>query len=160
MAPPRKKNKDFNGQVVADNRKARRDYFIQDTVEAGIMLVGSEVKSLRNGEATIGESYAEISDEEIFLVNAYIPQYKQANQFNHDTHRPRKLLLHKREIEKLAAQIQRSGMTVVPLRLYFNEDGRAKVELGIAKGKKQHDKRASERERDWQREKQRLLKQR
>jgi SsrA-binding protein len=157
MAAARKKNKDFDGQMVADNRKARHEYFIEDTVEAGIMLEGSEVKSLRNGEATIAESYAEIVEGEMFLVNAYIPMYQEAGRFNHETHRPRKLLLHKREIERLGGQIKKAGMTIVPLRLYFNKDGRAKLELGVAKGKKLHDKRQTSKDRDWKRQQGRLL---
>jgi len=157
MAAPRKKDKDFKGTMIAENRKARHEYFITDTLEAGIMLEGSEVKSLRGGESTVGDSYAEIVDGQMFLVNAYIPQYKQAGQFNHETKRPRKLLLHKREIERLGNQIKRGGMTVVPLKMYFNEKGRAKVELGIAKGKKLHDKRQSDKDRDWKRQQGRLL---
>jgi len=157
MASPRKKDKDFKGKIIAENRKARHEYFITDTIEAGLMLEGSEVKSLRGGESTVGDSYAEIVDGEMMLVNAYIPQYKQAGQFNHETKRPRKLLLHKKEIARLGALIQRGGMTVVPLKLYFNEKGRAKVELGIAKGKKLHDKRQTEKARDWNRQKGRLL---
>jgi SsrA-binding protein len=157
MAAPRKKDKDFKGKVIAVNRKARHEYFITDTLEAGIMLEGSEVKSLRGGESTVGDSYAEIVKGEMFLVNAYIPKYRQAGQFNHETKRPRKLLLHKKEIARLGGLIQRGGMTIVPLQLYFNEKGRAKVELGIAKGKKLHDKRQTEKSRDWNRQKARLL---
>jgi SsrA-binding protein len=157
MAAPRKKDKDFKGKVIAVNRKARHEYFITDTLEAGIMLEGSEVKSLRGGESTVGDAYAEIVKGEMFLVNAYIPQYKQAGQYNHETKRPRKLLLHKKEIERLGGLIQRGGMTIVPLQLYFNEKGRAKVELGIAKGKKLHDKRQTEKSRDWNRQKARLM---
>ncbi|TDI61740.1 MAG: SsrA-binding protein SmpB [Alphaproteobacteria bacterium] len=157
MAAPRKKDKDFKGKVIAVNRKARHEYFITDTLEAGIMLEGSEVKSLRGGETTVGDSYAEIVEGEMFLVNAYIPQYKQAGQFNHETKRPRKLLLHKKQIERLGGLIKRGGMTIVPLQLYFNEKGRAKVELGIAKGKKLHDKRQTEKSRDWNRQKARLM---
>jgi SsrA-binding protein len=144
-------------KVVAENRKARFNYAIEDTFEAGIMLTGTEVKSVRNGKATIAESYADSKDGEIWLVNANIPEYLQANQFNHAPRRPRKLLLHKRQIGKLIGAIEREGMTLIPLKLYFNERGRAKLELALAKGKKLHDKRASEKDRDWSREKGRLL---
>lgn len=144
-------------KVVADNRKARYHYEIVDSYEAGIALTGTEVKSLRGGKATIGEAYAGPSGEEIFLFNAYIPEYLQANRFNHETRRPRRLLLHKREINKLIGATQREGFTVIPLKIYFNERGRAKVELGLARGKKLHDKREAERSRDWDREKARLL---
>ncbi|MEJ2626763.1 MAG: SsrA-binding protein SmpB [Pseudolabrys sp.] len=145
-------------KVVADNRRARFNYQIGDTFEAGIALTGSEVKSLRQGKATIAESYADSRDGEIWLVNANIPEYKQAGPFNnHPPKRPRKLLLHEREIVKLAVGIEREGMTIVPLKLYFNERGRAKVELALAKGKKLHDKRETERKRSWDREKSRVL---
>jgi SsrA-binding protein len=144
-------------KVVADNRKARFSYAIEDTLEAGLMLYGSEVKSLRNGRSTIAESYAYAKDGELFLVNAYIPEYTQASRFNHEPRRQRKLLVHKREAVKLAAAIQREGMTLIPLRLYFNPKGTAKIELGIAKGKKLHDKRDTEKQRDWQRDKARLM---
>lgn len=145
-------------KVVADNRKARFNYAIDDTVEAGIALSGTEVKSLRNGKATIAESYADARAGEIWLVNANIPEYLQANRFNHAPKRPRKLLLHKRQINKLIGAIEREGMTLIPLKLYFNARGRAKVELALAKGKKLHDKRETEKERDWNRQKSRLLK--
>ncbi|HEY0107494.1 MAG TPA: SsrA-binding protein SmpB [Rhizomicrobium sp.] len=151
------KKKDDGTKIVADNRKARYAYAIDDTIEAGIMLVGSEVKSLRSGKSTISESYAYAKDGELFLVNAYIPEYTQASRFNHEPKRSRKLLVHKREAGKLAAAIQREGMTLIPLRLYFNPKGIAKVELGIAKGKKLHDKRETEKQRDWQRDKARLM---
>ncbi len=151
------KKADPEKKVVADNRKARFSYFIEDTLEAGLMLFGSEVKSLRGGRSTIAESYAYAKDGELFLVNAYIPEYTQASRFNHEPRRQRKLLVHKREAGKLAAAIQREGMTLVPLRLYFNPKGIAKVELGIAKGKKLHDKRETEKKRDWQRDKARLM---
>jgi SsrA-binding protein len=144
-------------KVVADNRKARFSYAIEDTIEAGLMLYGSEVKSLRGGRSNIAESYAYAKDGELFLVNAYIPEYTQASRFNHEPRRQRKLLVHKREATKLAAAIQREGMTLVPLRLYFNPKGIAKVELGVAKGKKLHDKRETEKQRDWQRDKARLM---
>ena len=145
---------------IAINRKARRDYFIEQTLEAGIMLVGSEVKSLRNGQASVAESYATEKDGELFLLNAHIPEYGPANRLNHDPRRPRKLLVHRRELKRLIGTVQRSGMTLVPLSIYFNERGRAKVELGVARGKRQHDKRASEKNRDWQRQKQRLMRER
>jgi SsrA-binding protein len=154
------KKKDDGTKIIADNRKARFAYAIEDSLEAGIMLVGSEVKSLRGGKSTISESYAQAKDGELFLVNAYIPEYTQASRFNHEPRRVRKLLVHKREAAKLAAAIQREGMTLIPLKLYFNAKGRAKVELGIAKGKKLHDKRETEKNRDWQRDKARLLRNR
>jgi SsrA-binding protein len=144
-------------RVVADNRKARFNYEILDTLEAGIALTGTEVKSLRQGKATIGEAYAGPSGEELFLFNAYIPEYLQANRFNHETRRPRRLLLHKRQIDKLLGATQREGFTVIPLKLYFNEKGRAKVELGLGRGKKLHDKRESEKKKDWDRERARLM---
>lgn len=151
------KKKDDGTKVVADNRKARFSYAIEDTLEAGIMLTGSEVKSLRTGKATIAESYAQAKDGEIHLINAYIPEYSGANRFNHEPKRPRKVLVHKREIAKLSAAVQREGMTLIPLRLYFNRKGIAKLELGIAKGKKTHDKRETEKKRDWARDKARLM---
>ncbi|MBS0472557.1 MAG: SsrA-binding protein SmpB [Proteobacteria bacterium] len=151
------KKKDDGTKIVADNRKARYAYSIDETLEAGIMLVGSEVKSLRSGKSTISESYAYAKDGELFLVNAYIPEYTQASRFNHEPKRQRKLLVHKREAGKLAAAIQREGMTLIPLKLYFNPKGVAKVELGIAKGKKLHDKRETEKKRDWARDKARLM---
>jgi SsrA-binding protein len=144
-------------KIVADNRKARFNYSIGDTFEAGIALTGTEVKSLRAGKATIGESYAGEHRGEIFLINANIPEYLQANRFNHEPKRPRKLLLHKRQVNKLIGAVQREGMTLVPLRLYFNEKGRAKVELALAKGKQLHDKRETEKKRDWNRDKARLM---
>lgn len=151
--------KETTTKVVAENRKARFNYEIIDTFEAGIQLVGTEVKSLRGGKSSIAESYAEAKGGEMFLVNAYIPEYLEANRFNHETKRPRRLLLNKREINKLGGAIEREGMTVVPLRVYFNERGRAKVEIALAKGKKLHDKRESEKKKDWDREKGRLMKQ-
>ena len=135
------KKKDDRNKVIADNRKARYAYAIDERLEAGLMLTGSEVKSLRTGKATIGESYAYAKDGELFLVNAYIPEYTQASRFNHEPKRMRKLLVHKKEAGRLAMAIQREGMTLIPLRLYFRR-GRVKVELGLAKGKKTHDKRA------------------
>jgi len=147
-------------KIAADNRKARFNYEILDTYEAGIVLTGTEVKSLRGGKATIGESYAEMDDGEVFLVNAYIPEYLQANRFNHQPKRPRKLLLQKKQMAKLAIGIEREGMTIVPLKIYFNDKGRAKVEIALAKGKKLHDKRETEKARDWKREQGRLLRDR
>lgn len=144
-------------KVVAENRRARFNYAIEDTVEAGIELTGTEVKSIRTGKATIAESYADSRGGEIWLVNANIPEYLQANRFNHTPKRPRKLLLHKRQINKLIGAIEREGMTLIPLKLYFNERGRVKVELALARGKKLHDKRETEKKRDWNREKSRLL---
>jgi SsrA-binding protein len=144
-------------KIVADNRKARYHYEILDTYEAGLALTGTEVKSLRGGKATIGEAYAGPSGEEFFLFNAYIPEYLQANRFNHETRRPRRLLLQRRQINKLLGATQREGFTVVPLKIYFNERGRAKVELGLGRGKKLHDKREAEKERTWNRERARLM---
>lgn len=147
-------------KVAAENRKARYNYFIEDTIEAGVQLLGTEVKSLREGRSDISESYASEQGGEMWLVNAYIPEYHAGNRFNHEPRRPRKLLLHKREIDKLAGASKREGMTVVALKVYFNERGRAKVLLGLARGKKQHDKRAAIKDRDWKREQSRLLRQR
>ena len=159
MAAKNDKNK--NGWIshgqVAENRRARFDYEIGDTVEAGIVLTGTEVKSLRLGKAQIAESYASPERGELWLINAHIPEYLQANRFNHETRRPRKLLMHRREINRLTGAVQREGMTVVPLKIYFNDRGRAKVELALAKGKKIHDKRETAKKRDWGREKARLL---
>jgi SsrA-binding protein len=145
-------------KVVAENRKARFNYEIGDIFEAGIALTGSEVKSLRSGKATIAESYADARGGELWLVNANIPEYLQAGPFNnHAPKRPRRLLLHQREIERLAGAVEREGMTVVPLKLYFNERGRAKVEIAVARGKKLHDKRETLKKRSWDREKGRLM---
>ena len=144
-------------KIVADNRKARFNFEIGETFEAGIALTGSEVKSLRAGKATIAESYADTRAGEIWLVNANIPEYLQAGRFNHAPKRPRKLLLHKRQVGKMSGAVEREGMTIVPLKLYFNDKGRAKVELAIARGKKLHDKRETERKRSWDRERGRLL---
>lgn len=151
------KKKDDGHRVVADNRKARHLYFIESTLEAGLQLVGSEVKSLRNGKANIGESYASAKGGEILLINAYIPEYTMANRFNHEPRRERKLLVRKSEARRLASAVQREGMTLVPLRMYFNLKGIAKIELGVARGKKLHDKRESEKARDWSRDKARLM---
>ncbi|HEX5279988.1 MAG TPA: SsrA-binding protein SmpB [Micropepsaceae bacterium] len=151
------KKKDSGERVVADNRKARHQYFIESSLEAGVVLTGSEVKSLRTGKANIGESYAQAKDGEILLVNSYIPEYTMANRFNHEPRRVRKLLVRKSEVRRLSSAVQREGMTLVPLRLYFNLKGRAKVELGLARGKKLHDKRETEKARDWARDKARLI---
>jgi SsrA-binding protein len=146
-----------NSRVLAQNRRARFNYQLEETFEVGIALTGSEVKSLRAGKATIAESYADARGGEIWLVNATIPEYVQAGRFNHAPKRLRKLLLHRRQINKLIGAVERQGMTLVPLRLYFNERGRAKVELALARGKKLHDKRESEKKRSWERERGRLL---
>jgi SsrA-binding protein len=145
---------------VAQNRKARHDYFIGDTFEAGIVLTGTEVKSLRGGGVQITESYADPRGGELWLVNAHVPEYGGGNRFNHEPRRPRKLLLHKREIEKMIGAVTRERMTIVPLELYFNERGRAKLQLGLAKGKTKGDKRESIKERDWKRDKARLMRDR
>lgn len=145
-------------KIVAENRKARFNYEILDTYEAGIVLMGTEVKSLREGKANIAESYASDEGGEIWLINSYLPEYLQANRFNHEPRRRRKLLLSSREIGRLRSGINREGMTLVPLKIYFNDNGRAKLELALAKGKKLHDKRESEKERDWNRQKSRLMK--
>src|SRR5215211_5035281 len=144
-------------KVVADNRKARFNYEIGEVFEAGIMLTGTEVKSIRTGKATIAESYADARAGEIWLVNANIPEYLQGNRNNHAPKRPRKLLLHRRQINKLIGAIEREGMTLIPLKLYFNEKGRAKIELAVARGKKLHDKRETEKKRSWDRERARLM---
>ncbi len=146
-----------NKKVVSENRKARHDYSIEEVFEAGLVLVGSEVKSLRLGRATIAESYATDEGGELYLINATIPIFTQANRFNHEPKRPRKLLLKKRESAKLMNAIQREGMTLVPLRIYFNERGLAKMALALAKGRKAHDKRDALKERDWNRQKARVL---
>ena len=159
MARPKPETFDKK-KVVAENRRARFEYFIEETFEAGIALTGTEVKSLRFGEGSIAESYAEVRDGEAWLVNANIPEFSHGNRFNHEPKRPRKLLLHAREIEKLLGAVERKGMTLVPLSVYFNSRGRAKVELALAKGKQTHDKRQTMKERDWQRDKQRLLRER
>ena len=145
-------------RMVAQNRKARHNYFIEDSIEAGLVLTGTEVKSLRAGHATLGDAYAVEKGGEMFLVNAHISEYVGGNMENHEPLRARKLLLHKREIARLIDATQRHGMTVVPLSLYFNGRGVAKVNLGIAKGKRQYDKRATVKEREWKRDKARLMK--
>lgn len=155
MAP--KKKADPNNKLVAENRRARYDYAIEDTLECGIVLVGSEVKSLRLGAANIAESYAAVEDGELWLVNSSIQPYAQAKSFNHEERRRRKLLASTREIAKLWQAIGRQGMTLVPLKLYFNDKGKAKMLIGIAKGKRLSDKRETEKKRDWQRQKSRLL---
>jgi len=143
--------------IVAQNRKARHNYFIEETFEAGLSLTGTEVKSLRGGRSTIAESYVTALDGEAWLVNATIPVYASGNRNNHEPRRPRKLLLHRSQVNKLIGAIQRQGRTVVPLMVYFNEKGRAKLEIALALGKKAHDKRATIKERDWQRQRSRLL---
>ncbi|HWK41425.1 MAG TPA: SsrA-binding protein SmpB [Croceibacterium sp.] len=147
-------------KTVAENRRARFDYFIEDTFEAGIALSGTEVKSLRFGEGSIAESYAAVEDGEAWLINANIPEFSHGNRFNHEPKRPRKLLLHQREIEKMIGAVERKGMTLIPLSVYFNARGRAKVELALARGKQTHDKRQSIKERDWKRDKARLMRDR
>ena len=155
LPPPFDKQK-----VVAENRRARFDDFVEDRFEAGIALTGTEVKALRQGEGSIAESYANAAGEEIWLINSHIPEYSHGNRQNHEPRRPRKLLLKSREISKLLGAVQRQGLTLVPLSIYFNGNGRAKVELALARGKKVHDKRETIKERDWKREQQRLLRQR
>jgi SsrA-binding protein len=144
-------------KVVADNRRARFNYEIGDTFEAGIALTGSEVKSLRAGKATIEESSADARGGELWLINSNIPEYLQASRFNHAPKRARKLLLQKREINRLVGAVEREGMTIVPLKLYFNEKGRAKIEIALARGKKLHDKRETLKKRSWERERGRLM---
>ena len=146
-------------KVVAENRRARFDYAIEERVEAGIALTGTEVKSLRFGEGSIAESYAEVKEDQVWLINSNIPEFSHGNRFNHEPKRPRKLLLHRREIERLFGAVARQGMTLIPLSIYFNARGRAKVELALAKGRKLHDKREYEQEKDWKREQGRLLRQ-
>jgi SsrA-binding protein len=154
----KKKNQDPDSKTVAQNRKARFNYFIEETMEAGIILTGTEVKSLRSGQASINESYAGVQEAGLYLLNAYIPEYTKAHiKLQHEVRRPRKLLLHKNQVDKLIGAVQRKGTTIVPLSIYFNKRGIAKVELGIAHGKKQHDKRAAEKNRDWDREKSRIM---
>jgi SsrA-binding protein len=159
MARPRHAEFD-KVKTVAENRRARYDYHIDDKYEAGIMLTGTEVKSLRFGEGSIAESYAEVKDGQVWLINANIPEFSHGNRYNHEPKRPRKLLLNLREINKLHAAVAREGMTLVPLSVYFNARGRAKVELALAKGKKAPDKRATEKERDWKREQGRIMRDR
>ncbi len=151
------KAQDSGRKVVARNRRATHDYFIDERVEAGIVLQGTEVKALRDGRGNINEAYAGEKGGELFLINAYIPEYHAASHFSHDTRRSRKLLLHRRELNKLVGAVRKQGQTLIPLQLYFNPRGLAKIELGLARGKKSYDKRHSIKERDWQRDKQRLM---
>lgn len=144
-------------KLAAQNRKARHDYFIQSTLEAGIVLTGTEVKSLRDGGAQITDAHAGEMGGELWLFNAHIPEFRGGNRFNHEPKRPRKLLVHRRELSRLVGAVTREGMTLVPLRLYFNGQGRAKLELALAKGKKKFDKRETIKERDWKRDKARLM---
>lgn len=144
-------------KVVAENRRARFDYFIDETLEVGIALTGTEVKSLRFGEGSIAEAYAEVKNGEVFLVNSNVPEFSHGNRYNHEPKRPRKLLLHRREVDRLQGAVERKGMTLVPLSVYFNGRGRAKVELALAKGKNVADKRATIKERDWKREQSRIM---
>ena len=151
------KKPELDREVVAQNRKARFDYFIEETFEAGLQLTGTEVKSLRGGRSTIAESYVTEQGGEAWLVNANIPLYASGNRYNHEPKRPRKLLLHKAQISKLIGAIQREGRTVVPLQVYFNGQGRAKIEIALAKGKQAHDKRQTIKDRDWKRQRSRLM---
>jgi SsrA-binding protein len=152
--------KEQGRKVVAENRKARHEYFIEETFEAGIVLVGTEVKSLRLGKANINEAYASAENGDIWLINANIPEFTQANRFNHAPRQKRKLLFHRKQINKLSGAVQRDGMTLVPLQLYFNEKGFVKVCIGLAKGKQLHDKRETEKNRDWKRQQGRLMRNR
>ncbi|MDP1873957.1 SsrA-binding protein SmpB [Phenylobacterium sp.] len=145
------------GKPIAENRRARFDYFLDDSMEAGLALTGSEVKSLRAGKANIAESYAAVEGRNIVLINADIPPYAKASHFNHEPRRPRKLLLHRKQIDRLIGAVQREGRTIVPTKLYWNDKGLAKLEIALAKGKKLHDKRETSAERDWARDKARLL---
>ena len=147
-------------KLIAENRRARFDYFLEEKLEAGIMLTGTEVKALREGRANIAESYVGVQGRDLALVNANIPEYGPANRFNHEPRRQRKLLLHRKQLDKLIAAAQREGRTLVPTRLYFNDKGLVKLEVALAKGKKEHDKRATESERDWKREQGRLMRDR
>lgn len=157
MARPRHEEFD-KVKVVAENRRARFDYQVDDKFECGIALAGTEVKSLRFGEGSIAESYAEVKDDQVWLVNANIPEFSHGNRFNHEPKRPRKLLLNRREINRMRAGVERQGMTLVPLSIYFNGRGRAKVELALAKGRKAQDKRAYKKEQDWKRDQSRIMK--
>ena len=158
MARPRQPEFDKK-KVVAENRRARFDYAVESTYEAGIALTGTEVKSLRFGEGSIAESYAQVTEEEVWLINANVPEFSHGNRHNHEPKRPRKLLLTAREINKMFGAVARQGMTLVPLSIYFNGRGRAKVELALARGRKSHDKREHEKEKDWKREQGRLMRQ-
>ncbi|MEO9459275.1 MAG: SsrA-binding protein SmpB [Lentilitoribacter sp.] len=154
----KKKKSDPNQKIVAENRKARYNYELIEVLEAGLMLTGTEVKSLREGKANIAESYASFEEGEIWLINSYVPEYLQGNRFNHEPRRKRKLLLKAREVKRFSDAIDRDGMTLVPLKIYFNDRGRAKIEIALGKGKKLHDKRQAEKTRDWNRQKAKLLK--
>ena len=147
----------MTGRLIAENRRARFDYFLEESFEAGLVLTGTEVKSLRNGRANIAESYADVQGREIVLINADIPPSAQANRFNHEPRRHRKLLMHRKQIDKLIGAVQREGRTLIPVKLYWNEKGVAKLEIAMAKGKKLHDKREATAERDWARDKARLM---
>jgi len=159
MARP-KGNVGVKVKTVAENRRARFEYFIEDVVEAGIALAGTEVKALRTGQGTIAEAYAEVKDGQIWLVNANIPEFSHGNRFNHEPKRPRKLLLHERQINKMGSAVARAGMTLIPLSIYFNDKGRAKVELAVGRGKNLHDKRETVKDRDWKREAGRIMRDR
>lgn len=159
MARPRPTEFDKK-KIVADNRRARFDFAIDEVFEAGIVLTGTEVKSLRFGEGSIGDSYAEVKDGEVWLVNSHVPEFSHGNRFNHEPRRPRKLLMNGRQIRKLHGAVARDGMTLVPLSVYFNGQGRAKVELALAKGKKAHDKRETIKQRDWKRDQARIMRER
>ncbi|HWF78432.1 MAG TPA: SsrA-binding protein SmpB [Caulobacteraceae bacterium] len=147
-------------KLIAENRRARFDYFLDETLEAGLMLTGTEVKALREGRANIAESYVGVEGRELALINAHIPEYGPANRFNHEPRRQRRLLLHRKEIDKLIGAAQREGRTLIPTKLYFNDRGMVKLEVALARGKKAHDKRATESERDWKREQGRLMRDR
>ena len=153
-------NTGIKAKIVAENRRARYEFFIEQVLEAGIALAGTEVKALRQGEGSIAEAYAELKDGQMWLVNANIPEFSHGNRHNHEPKRPRKLLMHAREIDRFNSAVTRQGMTLVPLMIYFNDRGRAKVELALAKGKKLHDKRETEKDRDWKREAGRLMRER
>lgn len=155
-----KKKQADNRKLVAENRRARFDYLIEETMEAGIQLLGTEVKALRSGRANIAESYASPEKGELWLINAYIPEYAPAAQFNHEPRRPRKLLVKSRELKKLVGAVEREGRTIAPLKLYFNDRGVAKLEIALAKGKKAHDKREASKDRDWKRQQARLIRDR
>ena len=159
MARPRPEEFDKK-KIVAENRRARFDYAIEDKYEAGIALTGTEVKSLRFGEGSIAESYAEVKGGEVWLVNSNVPEFSHGNRHNHEPKRPRKLLLHEREIARLTGAVERKGMTLVPLSIYFNGRGRAKVELALARGKNLADKRQTVKDRDWKREQARIMRDR
>lgn len=154
----KKKKRDPSLKIAAENRKARYNYEILDVLEAGLVLKGTEVKSLREGKANIAESYASFEDGEMWLINSFVPEYLQGNRFNHEPRRRRKLLMKQRELKRFVDGIEKDGMTIVPLKIYFNDRGRAKIEIALGRGKKLHDKRQTEKTRDWNRQKARLLK--